>query len=110
MTGEYQLISMIKELSEKRKEYEKVADAVQSVEMKGYGVVSPKLSDIKMDDPVLIKHGNKFGVKIKAVAPSDSLYQRGTEHRRWSLGNQHFWKIHWRTDGRRYPQQDWHDG
>lgn len=33
---------MIKELSEKRKEYEKVADAVQSVEMKGYGVVSPK--------------------------------------------------------------------
>ena len=69
VTGEYQLISMIKELSEKRKEYEKVADAVQSVEMKGYGVVSPKLSDIKMDDPVLIKHGNKFGVKIKAVAP-----------------------------------------
>ena len=79
VTGEYQLISMIKELSEKRKEYEKVADAVQSVEMKGYGVVSPKLSDIKMDDPVLIKHGNKFGVKIKAVAPSVHMIRANIE-------------------------------
>ena len=79
VTGEYQLISMIKELSEKRMEYEKVADAVQSVEMKGYGVVSPKLSDIKMDDPVLIKHGNKFGVKIKAVAPSVHMIRANIE-------------------------------
>ena len=73
VTGEYQLISMIKELSEK------LADAVQSVEMKGYGVVSPKLSDIKMDDPVLIKHGNKFGVKIKAVAPSVHMIRANIE-------------------------------
>ena len=79
VNGEYQLIAMIKELSEKRKEYEKVADAVQSVEMKGYGVVSPKLSDIKMDDPVLIKHGNKFGVKIKAVAPSVHMIRANIE-------------------------------
>lgn len=65
VNGEYQLISMIKELAEKRKEYEQVADAMQAVKMKGYGVVTPELSDIHMDDPVLIKHGNKFGVKMR---------------------------------------------
>ena len=42
-------------------------------------MVSPKLSDIKMDDPVLIKHGNKFGVKIKAVAPSVHMIRANIE-------------------------------
>lgn len=79
ITGEYQLISLIQELSSKHKEYEKVADAMHAVEMKGYGVVSPKLSDIQMDAPVLIKHGNKFGVKIKAVAPSVHMIRASIE-------------------------------
>lgn len=79
VTGEYQLISMIKELSEKHREYEKVSDAMAAVEMKGYGVVSPKLADIAMDEPVLIRHGNKFGVKIKAVAPSIHMIRANIE-------------------------------
>jgi stage IV sporulation protein A len=77
--GEYQLISMIKELAEKRKEYAQVADAMQAVKMKGYGVVTPELSDIHMDDPVLIKHGNKFGVKMKAVSPSIHMIRANIE-------------------------------
>lgn len=79
VTGEYQLISMIKELSAKHREYEKVSDAMAAVEMKGYGVVSPKLADIAMDEPVLIRHGNKFGVKIKAVAPSIHMIRANIE-------------------------------
>jgi hypothetical protein len=58
---------MVKELAEMKKEYEKVEDAMNSVKMKGYGVVNPGLSDITLEEPVLIKHGNKYGVKMKAV-------------------------------------------
>lgn len=77
--GEYQLITMIKELSQKRKEYEQVADAMQAVRMKGYGVVQPQLSEIYMEEPVLIKHGNKFGVKMKAISPSVHLIKANIE-------------------------------
>ena len=77
--GEYQLISMIRELAEKKQEFEQVADAMQAVKMKGYGVVTPELSDIRMEEPVLIKHGNKFGVKMKAVSPSIHLIKANIE-------------------------------
>lgn len=68
--GEYQLLAFIQKLSALRQTHEKVADALLSVEQKGYGVVTPGLSDITMEDPVLIRHGNKFGVKMKALSPS----------------------------------------
>lgn len=77
--GEYQMISMIKELAAKRREYEQVADAMQSVKMKGYGVVTPELSDIRLEEPMLIKHGNKFGVKMKAVSPSIHMIRANIE-------------------------------
>lgn len=77
--GEYQMISMIQELAAKRREYEQVADAMQAVKMKGYGVVTPELSDIQLEEPVLIKHGNKFGVKMKAVSPSIHMIRANIE-------------------------------
>ena len=77
--GEYELISMIKEMAERKEEYEKVADAFQAVQMKGYSVVGPALSDIKLEEPVLIRHGNKFGVKMKAVSPSIHMIKANIE-------------------------------
>ncbi len=77
--GEYQLISMIKELAEKKKEYAQVAEAMQDVKLKGYGVVTPELEDIELDEPMVIKHGNKFGVKMKAVSPSIHLIRANIE-------------------------------
>jgi len=68
--GEYQMISMIRDLAQKKDEYDKVKDAMLQVEQKGYGVVMPALSDITMEEPVLIQHGSKYGVKMKAVSPS----------------------------------------
>ena len=79
ITGEYQLLSYIGNLSNLRKSYEKVADAMQSVEQKGYGVVSPELSDITMEEPVLIRHGNKCGVKMKALSPSIHMIRANIE-------------------------------
>ena len=66
VTSEYQLIHMIQTLSEKKQQYEKVEDAMNSVNARGYGVVSPTLSDITMEEPELITHAGKYGVKIRA--------------------------------------------
>ena len=77
--GEYQLISVISRLAQLRKSYEKVQEAMQSVQAKGYGVVLPELSDISMEEPVLIRHGNKFGVKIKALSPSIHMIRANIE-------------------------------
>lgn len=70
ITGEYQLISTMKELATKRNEYQKVSEACDSVRAKGYGIVSPLKEDIVIEMPEVIKHGNKYGVKLKACAPS----------------------------------------
>ncbi|MDD6057637.1 MAG: stage IV sporulation protein A [Clostridiales bacterium] len=77
--GEYELISMIKEMAQRKEAYEKAADAFESVKVKGYGVVGPGLSDIRMEEPVLIKHGNKYGVKMRAVSPSIHMIKANIE-------------------------------
>lgn len=79
ISGEYELISLIREMSERKESYDKVADAISAVQMKGYGVVGPGLSDIRMEEPVLIRHGNKFGVRIKAVSPSIHMIKANIE-------------------------------
>ncbi len=77
--GEHELINLIKEMSERKGSYEKVANAFEAVQAKGYGVVNPGLEDIRMEEPVLIRHGNKFGVKIKAISPSVHMIRANIE-------------------------------
>ncbi|MCX4269838.1 MAG: stage IV sporulation protein A [Lachnospiraceae bacterium] len=71
--GEYQLVHTLKELSEKKREYEKVASAMESVRRSGYGVVAPSKDEIVLEEPQVIRHGNKFGVKMNAECPSIHL-------------------------------------
>lgn len=68
--NEYDFLTILKDVADKRKAYEHVADAMQSVQMKGYGLVMPNKENITLAEPELIKHGNKYGIKIKANAPS----------------------------------------
>lgn len=68
--NEYQFMQVIKNLAKQKREYEMIGDAIAAVKSKGYGAVTPAKSDIHLDKPEIIKHGNKFGVKIKAEAPS----------------------------------------
>ena len=68
--NEYDFINIIKEIAQKRKEYNHVAGAMESVFAKGYGLVMPEKEDIEVEEPELIKHGTKYGIKIKAKAPS----------------------------------------
>jgi len=70
ITGEYQLISTIRELAAKKNEFEMVSQAVMQVRNKGYGIVSPMKDEISIEEPEVMKHGSKYGVKIKASAPS----------------------------------------
>lgn len=79
ITDEYQLIGRLKEFASMKKEYDKVLSAVNSVRMKGYGVVTPEKGEITLNRPELIKHGNKFGVKIKAISPSIHLIRANIE-------------------------------
>ena len=77
--GEYSLIAELKELSKLKNEYESVRDAFTSVKMKGYGVVSPTRDEITLDEPVVIRQGNKYGVKIHSSAPSIHLIRANIE-------------------------------
>lgn len=68
--SDYHLISYIKELTYAKSEFDKIKEALDSVNEIGYGIVKPKQSDIILDEPILTKQNGKFGVKIKAKAPS----------------------------------------
>lgn len=76
---EYQMISLLKELAGKRSEFDKIGIACEEVRVKGYGVVAPSREEISIEEPEIIKHGNKFGVKIKAVSPSVHMIKANIE-------------------------------
>ena len=76
---EYVLFHTLAKLSDMQGEYEKVKLALSQVRAKGYGIVMPDKSEIVLSEPELIKHGNKFGVKIHAQAPSINLIKAQIE-------------------------------
>ncbi|MGI6011074.1 MAG: stage IV sporulation protein A [Ruminococcus sp.] len=77
--GEYQLIHILKEMSAMKQEYRKVQSAMSSVRGCGYGVVIPEKEEIELDEPSLIRQGNKFGVKIKSASPSIHMIKANIE-------------------------------
>ena len=79
IAGQYELIAAMRDLSRLKEEYEGVRDAFTAVRMKGYGVVSPKKEEIVLEEPAIIKQGNKFGVKIHSEAPSIHLIRANIE-------------------------------
>ncbi len=76
---EYQLLSKLKQYAEMKTEYDKVSTAICDVRNRGYGVVKPDRAEIQLNQPEVIRHGNKFGVKIKAVSPSIHMIKANIE-------------------------------
>ena len=70
LESQYDLVNTMKELSGMREEYVKVKEALESVRSCGYGVVVPQLSEIRLEEPAVIRQGNKYGVKIRSKSPS----------------------------------------
>ncbi len=64
------LLSIFQEFSEAKTEYDQIKNALKMVKQTGYGVASPSLADMKLDNPEIVKQGNRYGIKLKAVAPS----------------------------------------
>ena len=70
ITSKTQLLNMFQEYNEAKVEYDQIKTALKMVKSTGYGVASPTLSDMRLDTPEIIKQGSRYGIKLKAVAPS----------------------------------------
>ena len=65
-----ELLKVFQDVSEGRSEYESIKGALKQVYQTGYGIVLPRVSDMKLDKPEIIKQGGRFGIKLKAKASS----------------------------------------
>lgn len=77
--NEYDLIDIIRDFSIQKNEYRRVTEAVNDVRNFGYGVVTPERNEITIDTPVIIRHGNKYGVKLHASSPSIHMIRANIE-------------------------------
>ena len=64
------LLSLFQEYNNAKKEYDQIKYALNMVKQTGYGIATPSIEDMKLDKPEIIKQGTRYGVKLKAVAPS----------------------------------------
>lgn len=70
INDDFELVSYIKDLAIAKLEYDKLKNALSDAEENGYGIVVPKQSEFTLQEPEVVKQGNRYGVKIKASAPS----------------------------------------
>ena len=70
ITTDAQLLQLLTELSEIKKEYDKISDALSSVKATGYGIVMPSAEEMALQTPEVLRKNGAFGVKLKAGAPS----------------------------------------
>jgi stage IV sporulation protein A len=68
--GKDHLLQMMVEFTHAKKEYDRFAEALEMVKTTGYGIASPSLEEMALDEPELIRQGSRFGVRLKATAPS----------------------------------------
>ncbi len=68
--GQQDIMRLMKDLSIAKKEFDKVSSALEEVKESGYGVVTPRLEEMFLEEPELIRQGSRFGVRLKAKAPS----------------------------------------
>lgn len=77
--GEHKLIGLLKELSRIKKDYEKIEFALHEVRVKGYGIVTPSIDELALEEPEIVKQGNRFGVRLRASAPSIHMIRADIE-------------------------------
>ena len=77
--NEGDLFATMSSLSNTKKEYDKISYALNEVKQKGYGIVTPSIEELILDEPEMIKQGSKFGVKLKARAPSIHMIRADIE-------------------------------
>ncbi|MGC5324548.1 stage IV sporulation protein A [Brevibacillus sp. SYSU BS000544] len=68
--GKDQLLKVMQEFAHAKREYDQVAEALHMVRSTGYGIAAPSLHEMSLDEPEMIRQGPRFGVRLKATAPS----------------------------------------
>lgn len=68
--GDYQILRLIEKLSKSKKEYDKIEEALNDAKDFGYGMVSPTIEELLLEEPKIYRQGSRFGVKLQASAPS----------------------------------------
>lgn len=77
--GDYQLVSLLKEFADVKEKYSKVKRALEDANNKGYGIVFPQIDELRLEEPEIVKQGGRFGVKLRASAPSIHLVRADIE-------------------------------
>ena len=77
--NECDVFKAIDDYSSIKKEYDKVKNALEEVRIKGYGIVSPQIDELTLEEPEIVKQGTKYGVKLKASAPSIHMIRADIE-------------------------------
>lgn len=76
---ENQLISLLSELRQMKSKYERVCDALEMAESKGYGIVMPEIDELKLEEPEIVKQNGAYGVKLSASAQSIHMIRANIE-------------------------------
>ena len=79
LPDESALLECVASLSRKQKEFDKIAQAYEQVRDTGYGIVMPSIDELTLDEPKIIKQSGKYGVRLKASAPSIHMMRVETE-------------------------------
>ena len=73
------IFSLLRDFANTKAEYDKIAMAMEEVRIKGYGIITPTMDELKLEEPEIVKQGNKYGVKLKASAPSIHMIRADIE-------------------------------
>ncbi len=76
---EADLFRVIGQLSETKRDYDKISSALEEVKNTGYGIVTPSINELILEEPEMVKQGSRYGVKLKAQAPSIHLIRANIE-------------------------------
>lgn len=79
VTNEGELFSVMRDLAETKKKYDKISYALEEVKNKGYGIVTPSIDELVLEEPEMVKQGSRFGVKLRATAPSIHMIRANIE-------------------------------
>lgn len=79
INNEADLFTIITTLASTKKKYDKIAEALDEVNRKGYGIVTPSIDELLLAEPEMVKQGSRFGVKLKATAPSLHIIKANIE-------------------------------
>ena len=79
ISSEKELMELLTNLAEIKQKYDKIDSALQEVNQKGYGIVSPSIDELTLEEPEIVKQGSRFGVKLKASAPSIHMIRADIE-------------------------------